>query len=225
MAQINIEGNKFEYEEVRLSYDTIKAMDKQIAKELLIEVRKIFNSNGVKFCLVFGTLLGAVRDKDFINGDEDIDIYTPDEKGLLKMIPKLYENNIKICRAYKHKLYSFIYRDGCYVDVYILRPYKFSLWGKKCFNLAGYATPKKYLMETQKIEFLNEMFDCPLNPEGILEFWYGKSWQIPKSGHNFRYEIYPAYCYKRIIYFIKSIIKVLIGYKYWRKKHGAIKEI
>ena len=218
MAIIKIDNNNFEYEEIHLSYDTIAAFDKAIAKELLLKFKTILDQNGLAFYLAYGTLLGAVREKDFIKGDEDIDVYVHDEKNLLRIIPELYKNDIKICRTDKNTLYSFMYHDGCFVDVYTLRRYKFSLWGRKCFNLAGCATPKKYLVKTQKIEFLNEQFDCPNEPEKILEFWYGEDWREPKSGHDFRYEIYPAYYYKKLISFIKSIIKFLIGYKYWRKR-------
>ena len=224
MEHIKIGNEKFEYEKIDLSYGTI-TFDEAKAKELLIRLKRIFDEKKLAFCLAYGTLLGVVREKDFIKGDEDIDIYVQDEEKLLTIIPELYTNDIKICRAYKHIYYSFIYHGACVIDVYILRPYRFSLWKKTCFNLSGYATPKKYLIKTQSIDFLNEKFDCPAEPEKILEFWYGKSWKIPKAGHNFRYEIYPAYCYRKVKYSIKSIIKFLIGYKYWKKKHKTMNEI
>jgi secreted Zn-dependent insulinase-like peptidase len=107
-----------------------------------------------------------------------------------------------------------MYQNSCYIDVYILKPYKYSLLGLYCFNLAGYATPKKYFKERQNIKFLEKTFQCPKNPVNILEFWYGKTWDTPIHSKKYMYEVYPSYIYKKF----KSIIKFLIAYDRWRSK-------
>ena len=43
-----------------------KKFDKNIAKENLLDIKKIFDENNLFFYLANGTLLGAVRDNDFI---------------------------------------------------------------------------------------------------------------------------------------------------------------
>lgn len=206
---IDINGVDFEYEEVALSYDTILPMDRDIAKELLLKVKQISDGNSLKFYLTYGTLLGAVREHNFIEGDEDIDVYVDNELKLMSLIPTLYQHDIKLCRVIKGILYSFMYKNGCYIDFYILKPYRFSIFGLWCFNVAGYATPKKILSGSQKILFLGANFDCPKNPEAALQFWYGKTWRIPCRGHGFHDEIYLSICYKKA----KNILKKIIGYK------------
>lgn len=42
-------------------------------KDLKI-IKEVFEKQGVKFFLAYGTCLGAVRDKDFIEWDDDIDL-------------------------------------------------------------------------------------------------------------------------------------------------------
>lgn len=49
-------------------------MDKQKAIEDLKIVKQVLDQNKVPFFLVYGTCLGAYRDKDFLPGDDDIDL-------------------------------------------------------------------------------------------------------------------------------------------------------
>jgi phosphorylcholine metabolism protein LicD len=208
MATIIIEGESFEYENIHLSDETNSVMSHVFAKALLLKVKDVFDKHDLKFSLAYGTLLGAVRDKDFINGDKDIDIYTWDLKKLLLLVPKLYEDGIKLCRIIEGRLYSFMYQNSCYIDVYIVKPYKCSIWGIYCYNLAGYATPKKYFKEMQGIEFQEVTFQCTKNPVNILRFWYGKTWNIPIHNKKYIYEVYSSHIYKKI----KNRIKKLIVY-------------
>ena len=51
--------------------------------------------------------------------------------------------------------------------------------------------PKKYLQDGE-MEFLGRQFKCPRNPENILRFWYGDTWNKPvgkfeKTGADFVY--------------------------------------
>ncbi|MBO5059265.1 MAG: LicD family protein [Prevotella sp.] len=72
----------FEDEILDLYYDNIRPITVDEAKNLLQTAKKLFDEKGIKFYLAFGTLLGAVRDKTLIKGDEDVDIYIEDEKSL-----------------------------------------------------------------------------------------------------------------------------------------------
>jgi hypothetical protein len=107
-----------------------------------------------------------------------------------------------------------MYQNSCYIDVYIVKPYKCSIWGIYCYNLAGYATPKKYFKEIQDIEFQGVTFQCPKNPINILKFWYGKTWNIPIHSKKYIYEVYSSHIYKKF----ENRIKKLVVYDKWINK-------
>lgn len=49
-------------------------MNKRVARENLFLLKKIFDEQGITFRIGYGTLLGFVREKNFISGDNDIDL-------------------------------------------------------------------------------------------------------------------------------------------------------
>lgn len=178
---IIINGKPFTYNDELddICYSTIGAISVEDARELILTTTDLFNRIGLDFYLAYGTLLGAIRDKGLIKGDEDVDVYVSDEKKLWNNLPFLYNNNFKLCRYEKGNLYSFKVSSNAYIDVYILRPCSISLWKPWCLQLSGMVTPKKYFRDEQTIDFLGLQCKCVKNPERLLAFWYGNTWQTP----------------------------------------------
>ena len=57
---------------------------------VLKKIREIFDKNGWKYYLAYGTLIGAVRQKGFIPWDDDLDIWVPRQD---------YEKFITYCKT------------------------------------------------------------------------------------------------------------------------------
>ena len=155
-----------------------KPLNLEIAKTNLLKFKKELDKEGVDFTLFFGTLLGAVRERNFIKHDEDIDICVFNEESLLNLIPILREKGFAFIRYDEDlKIYSFI-KDEVYIDVYIPKKVN-GIMGAKYVSIIGQFFPKKYFNRFGYLEFLGEEFRVPYNTHKVLCFLYGKNWKIP----------------------------------------------
>ena len=94
----------------------IKEMQ-HIALDVLIYLDKVCSKYGLKYFIVDGTLLGAVRHKGFIPWDDDIDVWMPraDYDRLADVIRQDGEKKYKFCTPQNTK--KFIYPFGKLIDV------------------------------------------------------------------------------------------------------------
>ena len=154
-----------------------KTINIEKATSNLLDVKKSLDKNRVKFGLIFGTLLGAVRENGFIEHDEDIDLFVleEDREDLLAAMHDLIDNGFELIR-YTDKLLSII-RDDEYVDFYFFK--KSGFFYRKCD--VGLKAKAKYLEQTIDYPFLGTSFRVPKNPEDFLVDLYGKNWRIPKK--------------------------------------------
>lgn len=194
---IMINGQPFWYDAVDLNFAEGEAITHDQAKEILFKMKDLLDEKGIKFWLMYGTLLGAVRDKDFIPYDFDVDIQTKDVDKLENSIPWFDQQGVKLIRAEQGRLYSFTI-DSVYIDVYIAKdaPFPLNIW---CSWLNGFIVPTKLIYPLSELDFLGKRFLIPGNSEKLMEFFYGKTWKTPIPGAHGRYDIYPVYFYRRYI--------------------------
>jgi phosphorylcholine metabolism protein LicD len=198
--EIEINGKKFIYTPEDLSYESAICLDKKIAKKNLLDFKTISDKNHLNLILSFGTLLGAIREHDFITHDIDIDLITSDEDRLLDIIPILQNIGFRFVRfetsEKKSTIYSFK-RDTVYIDVYIA--YRFN---RKYYYLLSRKTKAAYITKLIPYDFLNTSFFIPKYYRRILVELYGKDWYIPiknKPGDFYDHD-------KKVIKFLKRII-------------------
>lgn len=179
MGEIMINGVPFHFDEMDISYDNSEIIDKEKAKRNLFDFKRVMDEHNMLFYIMHGTLLGAVREHDFIPFDIDIDTCVLDEEALIEMIPALDAAGLKLCRYETNTVYSFI-RDGVYIDVYIVN---------RINGLAGLyyvryiynkIMPKKFFRGYTEIDFLGGKFKAPNHVYELMEYWYGKDWRTPK---------------------------------------------
>ena len=157
-------------------YNGIKMIDKAIAKENLLLFNSIAKKNGLKFGLVYGTLLGAIREHDFIAHDEDIDLFIKSEDlDLFKsMLFELRENGFEVLRYDRRDGLCSIMRKEEYIDFYIMAPL---IDGVR--ETLGSPIPEKYITDLSEYDFQGEKFFAAREAEESMLFFYGESWRTP----------------------------------------------
>ena len=171
---------KFWYEPVYL-YVGRKVIDRQIALENLRDLVPVLNGAGVRSGPIFGSLLGIVRDHDFIAWDEDIDLYLlkEDEPRFLELLWVLREKGFDLVRYDKRGLYSVMRRNE-YIDFYVLRSVSPELrhTGGADFIF------ERYLQDTVELDFKGIPLRVPRDYEEYLSFTYG-DWRTPRQYADF----------------------------------------
>jgi len=156
-----------------------KIIDKAISKKNLLDFQKIMDRHYITFTLAYGTLLGAIRENDFITHDEDIDVAILDENrdDFLNILNYFIEDGFIIGR-YADDILSLI-RNGEYIDIYIFR--------KRLFGYREFANEKlkeKYLIDLVDYNFMDSRFKIPKESEEYLIEHYGENWRVPvKDAH------------------------------------------
>lgn len=159
-------------------------MNVKEAREQLLEIKGIFDSLGKPFWLIAGTLLAAVRDKDFFPWDHDMDItmlatdwtpdfgkhfpnfkYTPISYGLNRTTVFVLQRTSSVRTDVFLEFHNP--EEGVYIKIF--PPIR---------NSFMTVMPAHYLDTPNYIEFLGEKFRIPDKPEEVLENIYG-DWRTP----------------------------------------------
>ena len=190
-----------------------KRINREISKDNLLDFSACLNKANITFGLIYGTLLGAIRENNFIAHDEDTDVFVLDEdRG--KVLDALFELKKRglVVGRYEEDLISFV-RDDEYIDIYF---FKKNIFGNRTAN--GAYIEAKYLENLKKIEFLGEPFSVPERSEELLEKLYGEDWRVPREnvkGSNFGF-------YLTVRKFIKNNTPIVFDIISWTKKKMGI---
>ena len=184
---ITIKGKVLHYYPRKLTNDGSEPrLDIPIAKDNLFIFKSIADKHNLPFILMYGTLLGAVREHSFLEHDSDTDlgIYKKHEHILLEMIPELEKMGLLFIRYTNLTLfgkgditYSFM-KNGMYIDIYIMQRTTNS------YIICGIKYPKIFFDNTHTILFYDHEYQIPYACEDFLVYAYGANWETPKLGNH-----------------------------------------
>lgn len=177
---ILIDGEKFHYEEKELFHGR-KKMNLKVAGENIKRFQSIIHKSGVRYGLMFGTLLGAIREDNFIRYDEDTDIYvlSEDKERFLRLLPKFKTKELDVVRDDGD--YISLMRGNEYIDIYFFDLRRKFNFKKYRFLKDNFEVEAYHLEESIKRSFLGVEIMVPKDPEKVLVKLYGKDWRIPKK--------------------------------------------
>ena len=181
---INIIPKKEKYEERQLKY---------IHKELITILKvfkKIMDKNSIPFFLVYGTLLGSVREQSIIPHDDDIDLGMmkndfEEKLNSRKVITELRKKNLEFIRTKDDliKIRKIKSSDSIFIDLFIfiednnkikIENEIISSWNPPGFFYKNELFPleNKYLLNQVQLY-------GPCNYENYLIRQYGMNWRTP----------------------------------------------
>lgn len=191
---------KYKFVPIFLGY---KQIDKAKAKENLLLLKSILDKHHIMFMLAYGTVLGAIREHDFITHDEDIDLIVlmKDRDRFYNLLYVLRDNGFEVIR-HENRGFLSIMRNGEYTDFYFFKDYPEHPGYMLCCQDLYY---KDDLENPELIDFLGTKFCVPRYPEKYLRYNYGENWRTPVKFNN--YQMPPLKIkLKQLIQYFKIII-------------------
>ncbi|MBQ7745827.1 MAG: LicD family protein [Spirochaetia bacterium] len=177
-----------------------KAVKKQLAgadvfhrqiHQVFPDIVKKFDSLGIDWFICFGTLLGAVREHDFIKHDDDLELGVFSDQYYSQLAWKFAEIGFK--KQYRYYMTDSPIQNEGFVEKYSNGTIHFDLFVYSrndkniwCWSYlkdeANVLTALKLQWPNsglQHISFQNLEVPVPCNPQGFLEALYGKGWSKP----------------------------------------------
>lgn len=180
MASIKTPKGRLHYKPKNL-YLGIKQIDRDIAFENLGVLLEVLKKNNVLVSPALGTLLGIIRENNFIEWDEDIDLFVleEDKNKLLNAFWDLKEVGFDLVRVDRCDMLYSVMRNGEYIDFYIMEKLSPEVRGS-----ADIFMFERHLTELIDWDFRGLTISVPKDYEEFLEFRYG-DWRTPVKFANF----------------------------------------
>lgn len=200
-------------------YGHTERLNKENAAYLLNTLKKVFEENGIELMLAYGTLLGAIREHDFIGHDNDMDtmIWGKHMQKGLDLAPELAKYGIKLECYVLPWIFTYSYK-GVTCDIDLINEPIYPLNKRYCLIESQYIQ-RSFFEHTEKYGFQGELHTIPAHPEVLLEYHYGKKWRIPGGPHaRLQSKLFFWYYIDKQIQRVKRFLK-----RKWDKEHIQFK--
>jgi hypothetical protein len=201
-------------------YEEKKSFDTNIAFENLVDLMNVLTDSRVPSFIMFGTLLGIVRNGTIIKHDSDVDIgyFDNDLNNLISAHKKLISKGFRLLREFDYSELRTYERNGEYVDLY-----KFSSLDQRPVNFGLSVYFPKYSILPLKTKIIQKhVIYVPNKSSFVLKNIYGFFYFIEKKNshypqnklliktHNLLFRFFPNLDNSRIYKTLKMQIKKFI---------------
>jgi glycerol-3-phosphate cytidylyltransferase len=175
MAKIKTSKGYLHYNPVNV-YTGKKEMNHEVAFENFKVVIRVLQNVGIRVSPAYGTLLGIIRENNFIEWDKDIDLFVlgEDKEKLLDSFWQMKKEGLEVIRVDRCDHLFSVMRNGEYIDFYIMdkiTPEIRSAYGE------GFMF-ENHLTDLIDWNFKGVTISVPREYEQCLEFLYG-DWRTP----------------------------------------------
>ncbi len=161
--------------------------------DAMTELLEVLAGAGVAAFPAYGTLLGAVREGDFLGHDSDADLgYVSSRSNPVDVIRESFELQRVVAaagyRTYRYSGLAFrvdvVEADGAtrFLDVF-----GGFLDGGRLYLMGEIGTPfeRDWLLPLGTVSLRGRDYPAPARPEKLLEAMYGPSWKVPDPAFKF----------------------------------------
>lgn len=197
MAYIKTSKGKFEYKNHLLYFGNKHINSTSIIKSIRI-LSTYLDKININWGPAFGTLIGIVRNEDFLPWSPCFDIYIlkEDEERFKDVLWLLKENNFYLVRYERRGLY-YLRRGDDIFKVFVMRKISYDIRHTGGTDFIH----EKYLQNTVKWNFKSIEFNVPAELDEYLTFQYG-DWIVPKQTI-----IYTKSTFSKWIHWLKTYIE------------------
>lgn len=176
MAKLKTRRGLYRYKPVTL-YLGINQIKKDVAFQNLTDIAKILRKYNIPLTPWYGTLLGIIREQDFIDWDEDIDlmVLSENKEDLLDALWDMREIGFEFIREDRCSHTLSVIRNGEYIDFYIMDRISPELRT----DYGGFFFFEKHIKNLIEWDFKGLKVMVPQDYEELLSFLYG-DWHTPK---------------------------------------------
>lgn len=155
-------------------------MDKAAAKDNLFKAVDIMEKHGIRMFLMYGTLLGAIREGDFIDHDDDMDVglFEADREAFAVARKEMESLGFVVSRQREGRVFDIV-RNDIGLDFFFVREKK-NLFGRRYWDLDGRTSiAARHLDGLDTMDFLGRPFLVPRDRVALMKRLYGPNWRIP----------------------------------------------
>lgn len=198
----NIEDLWEIYYSQRPSFDVFQATKN------LIDATKIYMIYEVRVFVMYGTLLGIMRDKSLIQHDTDVDLgfFDNDINSLINAHSLMVSKGFRLLRNVSENRLITYERNGQYIDLY-----KFEIANQlPSDSLGAYFFPLAAILPLKEKFIADGLVFVPNKSLLIVRKLYGISWRIEKKNSHFPNNKFLLKFYIKINNIIPSNLKQIL---------------
>jgi len=184
-----------------------RTIHREVALKELATIKAVFDQHQIKWFITHGTCLGAVRDKDFIPYDSDIDIgcYKSDIEKIIHSMKVLRDQyGFIITKLSLDDESIAVIKENVVIDISLYRS-DGTYWQANRHKV--FQIPYRFLATLDEMDLLGIRLRVPGNVEAYLEYQYGKEWRTPIK------DFYSPYR-RKIKVPLTRLLKYIMGEKY-----------